>query len=1195
MQQGRFAVWLALSGALVPNALSQKPASVAERDIRVISIQGAVEVQRAGAAVASPAQTNQSLSAHDRIRTGQRSRALLRWSEDSTLRLADRTEVRILPPAQPGALYDVDAAQGFFYFFHRGKPGDLRVINRLVTAAIQGTEFSCEVDPIDGTTRIVMFDGAVELSNAFGTERITSGESAIVQPGQPPRRTAVLMGGGRQQWLGQWRDLIQWCLYYPAVLDVDEAGLTPIEQQALAESLAAYRQGDLLQALEKYPAGRQPATAAETVYLAALILSVGDVKQAEDQLRRLDEASLPGRTDTHLALADALRKLIASVKLQPWPGNAAPRLATEWMAESYQRQSQGGIDEAREAALAATKQAPRLGFAWARLAELEFSRGHTDAAMKALDQSLNLAPRNAQALSLKGFLLTARNHITAAMEWFNKAIAMDPALGNAWLGRGLCRIRRGDDGGGREDLLTAAALEPQRSLLRSYLGKAFAKGHEPKRALHELELAKNLDPADPTPWLYSALLNSDYHRINEGIRDLERSKELNDNRHIFRSRLLVEQDRAARRANLARLYADAGLTDVGVGEAGKAVAEDYGNYSAHLFLVNAYQESRSAAPYGQRYETPAFSEYLLASLLGPADGRLLSQAVSQQEYSKLLDHDGLGIYSSTEYLSRGAWQQTGVQYGSLGNTSYAIEMDYLTDPGQARYANLETGTLSAKVKQRLTDKDSVLLHVYGTRWEGGDVAQRYDPDATDSRVHFKEDQPLNLLLGYHHEWSEASHTLLLASRINDQSEQHLPSGSAVFLATDGGDPQFSSPTDLTRDYSREFTANSLELQQIQKLGSHTLILGGRIQANQEDVHTTDSALPGNLAKGTIGGFYNAYFSAVPFYFPRQEGSVDSDRFSLYAYDSWKITPEWLIFGGLAADWLHLPRNTIAPPVSEDQKNTSQLSPRAGLLWQPRKGADFAFSYARSLTGQDLDQSLRLEPSQFAGLPSTFRTAFPDSIVGGLSGESIDIFQAEGRLQFGRGTHLVLGLQRLESGLNRQIGALTGELGGDPTRTQIDEQLTFVENSLRFSLRQLVGDNFSLGASYQVAQAKLEQRYKIDPAYCDGNGDCQSRYEGVLHNLSFDFMAYHSTGFYGGAVATWRLQRDLVETEIPGALSAEDFWQFDVYAGWRSRGRRVECQVALLNLTGQDYRLHPINFFLDPPRERTLALSLRFHF
>ena len=75
---------------------------------------------------------------------------------------------------------------------------------------------------------------------------------------------------------------------------------------------------------------------------------------------------------------------------------------------------------------------------------------------------------------------------------------MDPALGNAWLGRGLCRIRLGDAAGGREDLLMAAALEPQRAGLRSYLSKAYANAGDNARAKKELQLAKHLDPNDPT-------------------------------------------------------------------------------------------------------------------------------------------------------------------------------------------------------------------------------------------------------------------------------------------------------------------------------------------------------------------------------------------------------------------------------------------------------------------------------------------------------------------------------------------------------------------------------------------------------------------------------------------------------------------------------------------------------------------------
>src|SRR5207245_2635181 len=215
------------------------------------------------------------------------------------------------------------------------------------------------------------------------------------------------------------------------------------------------------------------------------------------------------------------------------------------------------------------------------------------------------APRNAQALALKGFLLAAQNKTREAINWFNEAIAVDSALGNAWLGRGLCRIRQGDAIGGREDLLVAAALEPQRALLRGYLGKAYAEEGDHPRARKELELAEGLDKNDPTAWLYSALLNQQYNRINEAIRDLEHSEDLNDNRSVYRSSLLLDQDRAVRSANLAAIYRDAGMFDVSVREASRAVIYAYANYSAHLFLANRYDQLRDPNGGNLRYETPA--------------------------------------------------------------------------------------------------------------------------------------------------------------------------------------------------------------------------------------------------------------------------------------------------------------------------------------------------------------------------------------------------------------------------------------------------------------------------------------------------------------------------------------------------------------------------------------------------------------
>src|SRR5207247_10527723 len=97
----------------------------------------------------------------------------------------------------------------------------------------------------------------------------------------------------------------------------------------------------------------------------------------------------------------------------------------------------------------------------------------------------------------------------------------------------------------------------------------------------------------------------------------------------------------------------AGMCDVSVRQASRAVDYDYGNYSAHLFLANSYDALRDPKLINLRYETPWFSELLVANLLAPVGGGNLSQNISQQEYSRLFAGEGLSIFSSTEYFSSG--------------------------------------------------------------------------------------------------------------------------------------------------------------------------------------------------------------------------------------------------------------------------------------------------------------------------------------------------------------------------------------------------------------------------------------------------------------------------------------------------------------------------------------------------------------
>src|SRR5882724_8225688 len=199
----------------------------------------------------------------------------------------------------------------------------------------------------------------------------------------------------------------------------------------------------------------------------------------------------------------------------------------------------------------------------------------------------------------------------------------------------------------------ASAVEPQRSLLRSYLGKAFADTGDEKRAMHELELARDLDPMDPTPWLYSALILHDDEQTARAIHELEKSQELNDNRSLYRSRFLLDQDQAVRSANLAAIFEDAGMSQVSVRESARAVAFDYSNFSAHLNLAGSFNQLRDPTRFNLRYESQWFNEHLLASLLAPVGAVSLSQNLSQQEYSRLFPDKRFGASSTTEFFSDG--------------------------------------------------------------------------------------------------------------------------------------------------------------------------------------------------------------------------------------------------------------------------------------------------------------------------------------------------------------------------------------------------------------------------------------------------------------------------------------------------------------------------------------------------------------
>jgi tetratricopeptide (TPR) repeat protein len=1125
---------------------------------RLLALEGRVEVARAGSANWTTAATNALLSVGDRVRTGLRSRATLQLSDRSILRLNELTTMEIRPPQAAGANAGFEQKSGSSYFFNRERPGSVEFRTPLASGAIRGTEFHLHVAE-NGRTEVALLDGAVDLGNEAGQTRLASGEQAVVEPGEAPRKTALL----------DVTSVIQWVLYYPAILDRNELVFTEAEEAALEEAFTAYNDGDLLRAVAAYPENRTPDSESERLFRAASLLAVGQVSAATQLIANVSSP-----------VAEALRQMISTVKGAPFSHGTNLTLATEWMAESYALQARSDLDGARRAAERAVAKSPLFGFAQARLAELQFSFGDRKAAERSVSRALHVSERHAQAHALKGFLLAARSEFADAEEAFDEAIAIDPALANAWLGRGLVRIRRGRGEDGRRDLQVAATLEPQRSLIRSYLGKAWSHTRNTELAEKELRLAQKLDAADPTPWLYSAILAEQQNRVNEAIRDLEHSQELNDNRSVFRSRLLLDQDRAIRSANLARIYQDAGLTDWSVREASRAATYDYANYSAHQFLANSYEALRDPRRINLRYEAPAVSEYFIANLLAPVGATPLSATVSQQEYTRLFDRNHVGVASSTEYFSNGDWIQRGVQYGRIDNTDWALEAHYRTENGYRPNNDLERTDYTVKLRQQLTPQDTLYFEGQRNETEAGDVGQHYDSRSANRSVRIEELQNPNLFLGYHREWSPGQHTLALVGHVKDDFRNRLRTD--LVEENENAEGLLVSRFLRTFDvrYRDEFEGITAELQQIATLGTHTVVAGARVFAGESEARGRVSIAPGEFPG--------------PMVYPPVTNRFDSDvdRYSVYLYDMWQVFRSLHVTVGVAYDHVKYPEHHENPPLAPGEDSLQRLSPKAGVMWTPFDATTVRAAYTRSIGGVLFENSLRLEPTIVGGFNQTYRSLVPESLVGNIAAARFETAGFGIDQKIGSNTYVTVSLESLAAEGRHTIGSFErtfGQLQASPNRqsTSID----YRENSVSVAGHHLLGEHWAFGARYRVAEASYDQsdpRPWRDPDLESARVSASA----LLHELTLMSSFTHRCGFFSELLATFHAQ-DNRKDFTP--LSDDSFWQLHAFVGYRFWRRHAEARIGVLNITDKDYRLNPLTLYSELPRERTFYASFRFYF
>jgi Tfp pilus assembly protein PilF len=613
-----------LIGMTVPGRIAHAQPPSPAGICKIASIQGRVTVRRNGRTEWSPVRVDDVFYPGDRISTGRHCRVAIVLSNDSVLRIDQNTTLVFLG-FQEKRSFLINMLHGAVHFFSR-KARSLKLTTPFVNAGVEGTEFFVHVD--HDQTLISLFEGRVRADNAQGSLLLSKGQSAVAKADQPPELKFIIRP----------RDAVQWTLYYPPIIAYRSDDMPDVAEHLrsrLSQSLASYQQGDLNQAINLVEGvSKKIDDTRFYVYRANLSLAVGRVPEALADIER----ALALEADNSDALA--LRSIIAVAQNRKDAAYADAQKAVDLnpdspsalLALSYAHQAGFNLPAAMDQAQSAVDKAPENAIARARLAELRLSTGDLDGALRAARRAAELDVHLTHAQTVLGYAYLTQMEIAASEAAFSKAIQSDSAAPLPRLGLGLAKIRRGRLKEGRADIEIAAGLDPGNALIRSYLGKAYFDEKRSPLEERQFEIAKELDPQDPTPWFYDAIRKQSQNRPVAALHDLQKSIELNDNRSVYRSRLLLDADLAARSASLGRVYNDLNFQELALRHGWRSIQADPANYSAHRLLADAYRSR-------PRHEAAQVSELLQAQLLQPLS---LTPVQSQLAESNLLNLESAG-------------------------------------------------------------------------------------------------------------------------------------------------------------------------------------------------------------------------------------------------------------------------------------------------------------------------------------------------------------------------------------------------------------------------------------------------------------------------------------------------------------------------------------------------------------------------
>ncbi len=1106
------------------------PAQTREEWIaRAVSVQGTVEAQRVGETRWQPVKLNDQFRPGDQIRVLERSRADVALLDQSVLRLNANTTIT-LQAVKEERTGVIDLLKGAAHFFSRG-PGSLEVQTPFAIAGVRGTEFFISVET--DRTFLTTFEGTVVAENSAGSLTLTGGQSAVAEAGKAPVLRVVVRP----------RDAVQWALYYPPVISLhpDEFPPGPGWQGRVRQSIEFYMQGDLQKAFESI--ATVPGTISDPrffTYRASLLLAVGRVDEAGTDIER----ALNLNPNDNNALA--LQAIIAMVQNENEKAldiaqkavAAAPDSATALIALSYAQQSRFDLEGARASLEKAVELEPRNALAWARLAELHSSFGRLDHALSAAQEAVTLEPNLSRTQTVLGFAYLTRVQTTPAKEAFEKAIAFDQADPLPRLGLGLAKIREGDLHEGGRDLEIAASLDPNNSLIRSYLGKAYYEEKRTGLDAREYDTAKGLDPKDPTPFFYGAIQKQTTNRPVEALHDIQKAIELNDNRAVYRSRLQLDSDLAARSAGLARIYSDLGFQQLALVEGWKSVNTDPSNFSAHRFLADSY----SVLP---RHEIARVSELLQSQLLQPlnmtpiqpqlAESNLFlinsggPGALSFNEFNPLFNRNGITVQGGSMLGEHDTYAGEGVISGIHKNLAFSVGGFHFTTDGWRKNADQKDDIANAFLQYELSPKTSVQAEYRYRNFESGDLKLNFFPN--DFSRFLKDNITTDTYrLGLRHTQSPSSIFL----------------GSFIYQNRDERGHDEPTPIATIDVQRRNHTGISSEVQHLFRSPYVNLTSGfGYFSVRGDENINLELDLPFPPGPLTIKDSINK----------------DVKHFNVYTYSNISLLKNVTLTLGGSGDFYD--------PKSSSAEKKNQFNPKAGIVWNPFLDTTVRAAAFRVLR-RTLITNQTLEPTQVAG----FNQFFDDNDINAVSS-----WRYGGAIDQKFSLNLYGGVEYSLRDMSVPFEDLT------VTPTQI-KRADWHEQLARAYLFWTPHPWLAFRAAYQYEEFERDKEFTIFLKKL------------ATHSVPLGVTLIHPSGLSASLQTTYYHQHGTVFPQGADNFvsGTSDFWLVDAGLSYRLPKRYGFITVGVKNLADKKFKYQETDFKnpnIQPSRMAFVRLTLAF--